>query len=181
MCGLTIRINFLFISTMMYKNIRILFPYKGSRLCELPSTTTIQQILSDYFQSEQDRDISFITFQNQTYRFDGPEVTLEGFYDLFLHTLEIGCHNDALIALSYDTFERSTIYVKTLTGGSFRITHFSLQGTEFKERVAEVTSASCDSMRIIFAGRELRDNEKTLADYNLEYQVTLYAVFSEGL
>ncbi len=70
------------------------------------------------------------------------------------------------------------VFVKTLTGKS--ITLDVEQGDSIdsiKKKIAEKEAIPADQQRLIFGGKQL-DNEKTIADYNIQSDATIHLVLS---
>jgi len=70
------------------------------------------------------------------------------------------------------------IFVKFLTGETFEISDYDFTNTllEFKKKVAEKTNVPVALQRLIFAGKQLNDDDKTLSQLNFEKNITLHLV-----
>lgn len=71
------------------------------------------------------------------------------------------------------------ITVKTLSGKSENIEVDSTMTVQkLKERITKVTEIPFDQQRLIFNGKELTDNERTLSDSNIQSGSTIHLILS---
>ena len=85
---------------------------------------------------------------------------------------------DVTYTAKYTVFTKQfTVFVKTTTGKTITANGVSGDTTvaELKDMVVEESGIPAAEQRLIFAGKEM-ENEKTLADYNIQKESTLHVV-----
>ncbi len=98
--------------------------------------------------------------------------TLEDPYTLLYYNI----HDQSNLSLSMHLRGGMLLHIRTLRGESFTIEAGTQDVWMVKERMVDRVGRSPDDLRLIYRGTTM-DNDRTLADYNVQSDVTLHLLY----